>query len=429
MKMNTLMPIQIILIFYFLLSSSLLGKELIIKGLVQDTSHNNLPGVTVKQEGAVESTVTDDRGEFSLKITQKENEKITLVLSKNKYLPLHFHVKKPEKRVEPHLTPVLDNNGISAGTVDVSMSHAINPVVTKWLEQNDRNKNDNKLDDGLYEELQKQPFFKKRPVEPVRYRLRLPANRKSVKGAFLISEHGMGQKMMEHEIFWNFADKNGFALIGLQGNPVQRGIYPASKLEEIIDIIAQKYKQPELSKVPYLTFGHSNGTGFSAFYPAICPERTICWISYHSGGTWHLKFQGVELTPGLVMHGTKDQFLKGQDKTVMELRTERNAPITMTMEYGMAHWPSDPEAAYNFIASYCQANIDTRIIEGRNELIPVAETRKKAWLGDVFDLSKDKFQKPEIAPAANYKGNKKEANYLPNENFAKKWQEYRATGK
>lgn len=405
------------------------SEEITIKGLVQDTSHNNLPGVTVKQDGFSESTVTDDRGEFTLKVNKVDKKGIILSLSKTDYITLKFSVKKPEKLVEPHLTPVLDNDGIIAGSLQVPMSHAIYKGISKWLEQHDRNKNDKTMDDGLFEEWQKQSAFKNRPAEQVRFRLRLPENTPKVKGAFLISEHGMGKNMMEHKIFWDFADKNGYALIGLQGNPIQRGIYPASKLEEIIAMVGKKYKHPELAEVPYMTFGHSNGTGFSAFYPALRPERTICWISYHSGGTWHLNFPGVELSPGLVMHGTKDQFLKGQDETVMELRTKRKAPITMVMEHGVAHWPKNTDATFKFMTDYCQANIDTRTKDGNNKLTPLDEAMKSMWLGSVFDRSIDSFQEPTIAPAADYKGDKEKANYLPNENFAKAWQKFRATGK
>tara|TARA_R110002096_G_scaffold16106_2_gene54958 strand:+ start:2822 stop:4117 length:1296 start_codon:yes stop_codon:yes gene_type:complete len=417
--------------FVLILASAPAGfaEEITLKGLVQDTSHNNLPGVTVTHPGSSESVVSDERGEFTLKVNQEGGKPVILNLSKSDYLPLEFPVKEPEKRLEPHLTPIIDNNGISAGVIDVSKAHAIHGGITEWLNQNDRDKQDGKLDDGLFDAWKKASRFQENAMEQVRYRLRLPEKTAKLQGALLISEHGMGTKMMEHQIFWDFADKNGYALIGFLGNPIQRGIYPASKLEEIIAMIGEKFEHPELAQVPYITFGHSNGTGFSAFYPALRPERTICWISYHSGGTWHLEFPGVERTPGLVMHGTNDQFLKGQDETVMELRTQRNAPITMVMEAGMAHWPSDPDATYKLIADFSQACIDTRTQNGETQFRPLEESLQDAWLGDVFDRSKDSFQEPEIAPAATYQGDKQKANYLPNEAFAKAWQRFRATGK
>ena len=152
-----------VFIAFTLLTATSFSEELTIKGLVQDTSHNNLPGVTVKQDGFSESTVTDDRGEFTLKVNKADKKDIVLNLSKTDYITLKYSVKKPEKLVEPHLTPVLDNDGIIAGSLQVSMSHAIYKGISKWLEQHDRNKNDKTMDDGLFEEWQKQSAFKNRP--------------------------------------------------------------------------------------------------------------------------------------------------------------------------------------------------------------------------------------------------------------------------
>jgi hypothetical protein len=400
--------------------------QITLKGLVQDTSHNNLPGVAIGVKGGTEQTVSDDRGEFTIAVSADKRHPSTLVLSKKEYLTLKYIVKDPAKTATPRLTPVVDNNGLLAGTLDLSMTHAINPHLIKFLQTNNADKTAKTLDDGLYAEVVKR--YGNRPEQQVRYRIRLPHNTKTIRGAFLISEHGVGGKMMQSKIFWDFADSNGFALIGFQGNPIQRGIYPASKLDEIIAQIGTKYEHPELAQVPVMTFGHSNGTGFSALYPALRPERTICWISYHSGSTWHLEFPGVEQVPGLVLHGTKDQFFRGQDKTVMELRTKRNAPITMVMEYGMAHWPKNTDETFRFLAEYCQACIDGRLQDGP-KLATLAETLKSAWLGQVYDLEKSGYQKRAIAPATEYKGEKETANYLPNAAFAKIWARYCETGK
>jgi hypothetical protein len=402
------------------------AERITLKGLVQDTSHNNLPGVAISVKGDTAQTVSDDRGEFTIAVSANKKRPSTLILSKKDYLTLKYIVKDPAKTANPRLTPVVDNNGLLAGTLDLSMTHAINPHLIKFLQTTNADKTAKTLDDGLYEEVVKR--FGDRPEEQVRHRVRLPHNTETIRGAFLISEHGMGGKMMQSKIFWDFADRNGFALIGFQGNPIQRGIYPAAKLDEIIARIGNKYEHPELATVPVMTFGHSNGTGFSALYPALRPERTICWISYHSGSTWHLGFPGVEQVPGLVMHGTKDQFFKGQEQTVMELRTKRKAPITMVMEFGVAHWPKNTDDTFRFLADYCQACIDVRLQDAQR-LATLAETLKSAWLGEVYDLEKSGYQKRAVAPVSEYKGEREKANYLPNETFAKIWARYCETGK
>ena len=78
---------------------------------------------------------------------------------------------------------------------------------------------------------------------------------------------------------------------------------------------------PELSRLPFFSFGHSNGTGFAGTFASQRPDRAIAWISYHSGGAFHLQFPGVEKVPGLAMHGQIDPFShNGQEQTIKNLR-------------------------------------------------------------------------------------------------------------
>jgi len=419
-----------VVLFFIALVPSAQAEELTLQGVIQDTSRNHLPGVRVLVEGTQHSTVSNDVGGFSLPVTRANRKPLVLHLIKEKYLTLKYIVKDPEELAKPFLTPIIDNNGLVSGTLDLSMSHAPDGAALKYIIENDRDPEDKKLDDGLYQEIKKN--FGEKDKEQIMYRTRFPVNTDKLKGVFLISEHGIGKQMMESEIFWDFADKNSFALLGFTGNPIQRGIYPAAKLDEIITLIGSKLSQAELGTVPVITFGHSNGTGFSALYAALRPERTICWISYHSGSAAQLELPGVELSPGLVMHGTKDVWLKGQDQAVVKLRGKRGALITMMMEYDVAHWPKGAEgkdATFKFITNYSQASIDIRLKDGSNELLPLEKAVESAWSGDRYDLKKDGRQKLPIAPAAEYKGDKKNANYLPNGDFAKIWQRFSLSGK
>ena len=164
---------------------------------------------------------------------------------------------------------------------------------------------------------------------------------------------------------------------------------------------------------------------FSAFYAASDPERTIGWISYHSGGRWHLEFAGVESSPGLVMHGMKDIFFKGQEKTIDLLRTKRDAAVCMTMEPYVSHWPADRNATYDFIYEFTEACMRTRMNKSGLKKVNI----KSGWLGSRYDKTKGGVQKPQIAPYAAFKGDKKSANWLPDEKFAKVWQAYRSKDK
>lgn len=385
----------------------------IVSGKVQDSSSNNLPDIEVKVVGTKNKTVTDANGDF--KLDTGKSKLVNLYFSAKGYYSLTKNGIKSGGKVAVKLKPIPNDDGFVKYVEPVSMSHAIT-----WLRQKKRSMLEGKLDDKSFEDAVK--HYGMADKEQVVFRIRFPEKDKKVKGIFLMSEHGIGKYLLESRNTWKFADKNSLALIGVIGNPIQRGIYPNSFLDDLIAKIGKKLKHPELATVPVLTFGHSNGTGFSALYAAMSPERTMGWISYHSGGRWHLEFSGVEKSPGLVMHGMKDIFFKGQEKTVDMLRSERNAAVCMTMEPYVSHWPADRNATYDFIYAFCESCMRTRMNKNGLNKVEI----KSGWLGSRYVPSKGGVQKPEIAPYTAFKGDKNTANWLPDEEFAKAWQTYRS---
>lgn len=384
-----------------------------VSGKVQDSSSNNLPDINVKVVGTQNKTVTDVNGDFKLDIGN--SKRVNLYFSAKGYYSKTSSGVKPDAKVAVKLKPIANDDGFIKYIEPISMSHSVT-----WLRAKDRNRLDSKVDEKTFEEMVKK--YGEADKEQVVFRIRFPENGKKVKAIFLISEHGIGQYLLESKKTWKFADKNDLALIGVIGNPIQRGIYPNSYLDGIIADIGKKYKHPELATVPVITFGHSNGTGFSAFYAASNPDRTIGWISYHSGGRWHLEFPGVEKSPGLVMHGMKDIFFKGQEKSIDMLRTKRDAAVCMTMEPFVAHWPADRDATYDFLFEFCEACLRKPMNKNGVDL-------KSGWLGSRYDKAKGGVQKPEIAPYAEFKGDRNNANWMPDEKFAKVWQTYRSKAK
>jgi len=117
-----------VVLFFIALVPSAQAEELTLQGVIQDTSRNHLPGVRVLVEGTQHSTVSNDVGGFSLPVTRANRKPLVLHLIKEKYLTLKYIVKDPEELAKPFLTPIIDNNGLVSGTLDLSMSHA--PVRT-----------------------------------------------------------------------------------------------------------------------------------------------------------------------------------------------------------------------------------------------------------------------------------------------------------
>jgi hypothetical protein len=210
-----------------------------------------------------------------------------------------------------------------------------------------------------------------------------------------------------------------------------RGIYPASALDSIIEDIGDKVNHPELGSAPAFTFGHSNGTGFSALYAAMRPDRVIGWVSYQSGGSWHLVFPGVEEVPGLIMHAHQDKYFEnGQEQAVKDLRVGRNAPVSLLVDGKSGHWPRDRAATFALIIDFCESCICVRFPGGM--LSPDVKMKpvsiETGWLADRYDRSQGGMQRLNVAPYGKYSGDKETANWLTDEAFAKSWQRYAATG-
>lgn len=262
-------------------------------------------------------------------------------------------------------------------------------------------------------------------TERVSFHAYVPRKAGKLKAVFLISRHGIGS--IDHPRLRAFADRHEIALVGILGDPLQRGFHPVSVIDEPLERLGRMVNHPELATVPVITFGHSNGTGFAGIIPSQRPERTIAWISYHSGASYHLQFPGVEKVPGLVMHGNIDQFAgNGQEQTVRNLRRDLNAAMALMMEGNVGHGPVDKDenATWDFIVEFCEAAMRIRLNDD-GTVRPVAIER--GWLGANYDRSTGGQQELAIAPYAEYKGDHAIANWLPDRTFAEIWQRYGKT--
>lgn len=262
-------------------------------------------------------------------------------------------------------------------------------------------------------------------TEQVVFQAYIPATARKLNAMFLLTRHGIGS--IDHPRVRDFANRNSVALVSVKGNPVQRGFYPVSLIDEHVARLGQMLKHPELPGLPLISFGHSNGTGFSGIFASQRTDRVIGWVSYHSGAAFHLQFPNVEKVPGLVLHGLIDPFLKnGQEPTVRHLRQERNAAIAMMLEANVAHGPADKDqnATWDFVAAFAEAAMRVRLNED-GTLKPVKI--ENGWLGGIYKIEQGGQQVLPIAPYTEFKGDRSTANWLPDENFAKVWQRYGMT--
>jgi hypothetical protein len=422
-----------------LVFSIMVGKEgmageikYTLKGRVMDTSDNWLPDARVALKRAGVVTNTDGNGLFTLEfapakpleVDDKKNYDC-LEIDKEGYQGRTVEIKDLgyfSRPAEEKLEPV----AVGADNVGFSVRMPIAPSIhnlpgSMGIEDKGQPISAESFEKVLTNKEARAAFSG--PTERVWFHACVPKGAKKLKAAFLISRHGMGT--IDHPVLRRFADENDIALVGILGAPVQRGLCPVSLLDEHIEKLAKMTNHPELATVPVFTFGHSNGTGFATVYASRRPGRVIAWISYHSGWSWQLQFPNLEKTPGLVMHGQKDQWLDhGQEQIVKHLRGARDAPVTMMLEGNVGHGPVNPAATWEFIVEFCKAAMRVRLGEG-GQLRPVVI--EQGWLGENYDRVKGGQQDLAIAPYDKYAGDRSIANWLPDKQFAEVWRLYGKT--
>ncbi len=397
-----------------------------LKGRIADGSDRPLDHVRVGLRASGAFTHTDAMGQFTLPINagrplakDRTNVFEYVELDKDGFLGRTIDIKdmavfdKPmTERLEPN--PITEDR--AEFSVRMSMDHLFPPIAPE-------------KDFSLINATQWQNFFasmdgrkKGGLTEQVVFQAYAPKAAKKLKAAFYLTRHGIGT--IDHPRLRDFADRHGIALVSVKGNPVQRGFYPVSLMDEHVARLGQMLKHPELASLPIIAFGHSNGTGFAGIFPSQRPERVIAWISYHSGASFHLQFPGVEKVPGLVLHGGMDPFFKnGQEPTVKSLRKGRNAALAMMLEANVAHGPVDQgqDATWDFIAAFAEAAMRIRLNDD-GSLKPVVI--EDGWLGANYDRAKGGQQELAIAPYADFQGDRSIANWLPDKTFAETWQRY-----
>ena len=396
------------------------AETFVLRGTVRDPSRNTLPGVKLVLQGTTARAITDAQGEFEL--TSEKRPTGRVIVTRPGYSEQHLDLPEGTGPMEVTMTRNQNDAGLVRFSTQISLSHSLTTVQSKAPALLPR-----PLTDEVY-----RAFIARHgelPAEEVVVRVYLPANATRISAIFLISEHGVGGPMMEHPLFRQFADRQGIALVGVLGDPIQRGIYPSAALVALLADVGKEVQHPQIATVPMLTFGHSNGTGFSVLQAALQPDRVLGWISYQSGASWHLVFPGIERSPGLVMHGQKDKLFVDQDRTVATLRSERNAPVSLLVAGDAAHWPADRPKTYEMVIAFAEACLRVRAPQGLAPGRPLAPVQVSGgWLGGHYDRAAGGLQSPPIAPYSGFTGEKPTANWLPDETFARTWQRFSATG-
>jgi len=275
--------------------------------------------------------------------------------------------------------------------------------------------------------------------EEVAFDLWLPDGVATVKGIVVMSGHGSGENLYRRPDLRALAKELHIGLFKFVGNPMQRGFWPQTLLFDHLKTMGEASGHPELEHAPLFLYGHSNGTGFSAVFPAYQPHRVWAWVSMRPGITFQVYQPAAAPVPGLVIFGEDDPFLARPSKeenlaVVPTLRKNHGALWNIAVEPKTGHGPG--EKTWPLVFSFLRhtftarvpadADADADAKNGPVKLRPL--TLESGHLGQNWQTKPGGYQKLLTAPFADFTGDKSTASWLLNADYAKDWQQFQSSG-
>jgi hypothetical protein len=271
--------------------------------------------------------------------------------------------------------------------------------------------------------------------EDVKFDLWLPDGIAAVRGMVVISGHGSGEGLYKHAELRKIARELHMALFKFVGNPMQRGFWPRALLYERLAAFGEKAKHPELAHAPLFLYGHSNGTGFSAIFPATEGARVWGWVSMRPGTTFQVYQPGGARVPGMVIFGEDDPFLarpsKAENMAVVEaMRKKHGALWHYAVEPKTGHGPGDK--TWPLVFSFLRHSFAARVpadADATKGAVKLNELKiDSGHLGQNWDPAKGGYQTLPTAPFAAFTADKSTASWLLNPQYAADWQTFQRDG-
>jgi len=290
-----------------------------------------------------------------------------------------------------------------------------------------------KLDDAAWRKVVAQKGEGRK--EDVKFDLWLPQDLDTVRGIVVISGHGSGETLFKHPGMRKVARELRLALFKFVGNPMQRGFWPRSLLYERLQAFAEKSQHPELAHAPLFLYGHSNGTGFSAIFPATEDARVWAWVSMRPGTTFQVYQPGAAQVPGMIIFGENDEFFtrptKEQNMAIVEAMREKHGALWhYAVEPKTGHGPG--EKTWPLVFSFLRHSFEARVpadVDPRQRPVKLASlTAENGYLGQNWNAATGGYQTLLTAPFASFTGDKSTASWLLNAGYADDWQTFQREG-
>lgn len=290
-----------------------------------------------------------------------------------------------------------------------------------------------KLSDAQWSEAVRQKGEGKK--EDVKFDLWLPEGTGTVRGIVVMSGHGSGEALYKHAGLRQIARELRLAVFKFTGNPMQRGFWPRSLLYQRLQTFAEKAQHPEIAHAPLFLYGHSNGTGFSAIFPATEGERVWGWVSMRPGTTYQVYQPGAAQVPGMVVFGEEDPFLarpsRAENLAVVEAMRKKHAALWhYAVEPKSGHGPGEKTwpLVFSFLRHSFAARVPVDADPSKGAVKLTILRLENGHLGQNWDSRKGGHQMLPTASFADFTGDKSVASWLLNAAYAADWQTFQRDG-
>jgi hypothetical protein len=290
-----------------------------------------------------------------------------------------------------------------------------------------------KLEDAQWREMVAEKGEGKK--EEVTFDLWLPEKVGTVRGVVVMSGHGSGTALYKNEELRAIARELHLGLFKFNGNPMQRGFWPRSLLYERLQDFGAKAQHPEIARAPLFLYGHSNGTGFSAIFPATEGAREWAWISMRPGTTFQVYQPGGAQVPGLIIFGEDDGFFaqpsKEENMAVVEtMRKKHGALWSLAVEPKTGHGPG--AKTWPLVFSFLRHSFAARVpadADPSKGAVKLNELKADAgYLGQNWSAATGGYQTLTVAPFGSFAGDKSTASWLLDAAYAADWQTFQRDG-
>ncbi len=196
-----------------------------------------------------------------------------------------------------------------------------------------------------------------------------------------------------------------------------------------LDDLAAQSGRTDLTSAPWVLWGHSGGGIWSDVMATMYPDRVVAmWLRSGSGAMWlgkprfadFSKSAAVYEIPFMANSGIQEKGgvpWRGPLSTVQDHRAH-NGPVGFAPDPLTGHWCGDSRyLAIPYLDAVMALRLpDKGSADHKLKHVDVS----KGWLAPLLGDA--------AVPAADFKGDPKEAVWLPNETIAKDWMEYVKTG-